>query len=49
MRLCYEESLRTGYIVETISAVVDVNGMSLWNVSMDMYALIKSLADVDQV
>jgi len=48
VRLAYEESLRTGYIVETISAVVDLQDLSMWNVNVDMYTLIKSLADVDQ-
>jgi hypothetical protein len=48
VRLAYEQSLRTGHIVETISAVVDLQDLSLWNINGDMYTLIKSLADVDQ-
>lgn len=49
MRLCYEQSLQTGYIVETISAVVDVGGMQMWQLSFDLLALIQNLAEVDQV
>ena len=49
VRLAYEESLRIGHVVETISAVVDLNGITLWNVNVDMFRLIQSLADVDQV
>lgn len=48
VRLAYEESLRTGYISETISAVVDLQDLSLWNINGDMYTLIQSLAEVDQ-
>lgn len=49
MRLCYEESCRSGYIVETISAIVNVDGLRVWNLSFDFLSMFKSLADIDQV
>lgn len=48
MRLCYEQSLETGYIVETVSAVVDVGGLQLSQLSRDLLAVIKIVAEIDQ-
>lgn len=49
MRLCFEQSKKTGHIVETLTAVVDVKGMQLYQVTRDFLAIVKAIADIDQV
>jgi hypothetical protein len=48
MRLCYEQSKHTGHIVETLTAVIDVKGMQLYQVTRDFLAIVKAIADIDQ-
>eukprot|EP00602_Paraphysomonas_sp_CaronLab_P010113 CAMPEP_0185029586 /NCGR_PEP_ID=MMETSP1103-20130426/15977_1 /TAXON_ID=36769 /ORGANISM="Paraphysomonas bandaiensis, Strain Caron Lab Isolate" /LENGTH=1340 /DNA_ID=CAMNT_0027564389 /DNA_START=389 /DNA_END=4408 /DNA_ORIENTATION=+ len=48
MKLCYESSKKTGYIVETVTAVIDVKGMQLYQVTRDFLGIIKAIADIDQ-
>jgi hypothetical protein len=48
MRLCNEQSRKTGHLVETVTAVVDVKGMQLYQVTRDFLAIIKSIAEIDQ-
>ena len=48
MRLCHEQSRKTGYIVETLTAVIDVKGMQLYQVTRDFLAIMKTIADIDQ-
>ena len=47
-RLCYEQSLKLGYIVDTISAVVDCHGIGITQVTRDFLAIIKTIAEIDQ-
>jgi hypothetical protein len=49
MRLCYESSLRTGYIVETVTCFIDIGGLNLSQVTRDFLAMIKLIAEIDQV
>jgi hypothetical protein len=49
MRLCFEQSKQTGHIVETLTAVVDVKGMQLYQVTRDFLGIVKAIADIDQV
>lgn len=49
MRLCFEQSHRLGYIVETITGVIDVGGMRLGQVTRDFLAIVKAIAYIDQV
>lgn len=49
MRLCYEQSKKTGHIVETLTAVIDVKGMQLYQVTRDFLGIVKAIADIDQV
>lgn len=49
MRLCYEQSKKSGHIVETITAVIDVKGMQLYQVTRDFLGIVKAIADIDQV
>jgi hypothetical protein len=48
MEMCYRQSLKTGYIVETITAVLDVKGMTLSQVTSDFLNLVKGIAKIDQ-
>ena len=48
MDMCYRQSLKTGHIVETITAVIDVKGMSLSQVTSDFLAIVKGIAKIDQ-
>lgn len=47
-RLCYEQSLKIGHIVETVSALVDIQGLSMTQLSKDFLAIVKSIAEIDQ-
>mmetsp|Transcript_14441 Transcript_14441/g.23917 ORF Transcript_14441/g.23917 Transcript_14441/m.23917 type:complete len:1061 (+) Transcript_14441:165-3347(+) len=47
-RLCYEQSLATGYIVETVSAVVDIDGLAMNQLTRDFLTLLKNIATIDQ-
>ena len=47
-RLCYEQSLKRGYIVETVSAVIDIQGLAMTQLSRDFLAIVKSIAEIDQ-
>jgi len=47
MRLCKEQSLKTGYIVETTTTVLDLKDMRLAQVNKDFLAFVKSIAAVD--
>lgn len=49
VRLCYEQSKRTGYIVDTMTGVIDVKGMQLYQITREFLAIVKAIADVDQV
>lgn len=48
MRLCHEQSVKTGHLVETLTAVIDVKGMQLYQVTSNFLAIMKSIADIDQ-
>ena len=47
MRLCREQSLKTGYIVETTTTVLDLKDMRLSQVNKDFLAFVKAIAAVD--
>jgi hypothetical protein len=47
-RLCYEQSLKTGYIVDTVSAVIDIHSLGIMQVTRDFLAIVKSIAEIDQ-
>jgi hypothetical protein len=49
LRLCLMQSLKSGYIVETMSAVIDVAGMQLRQVDSNFLSIVKAIAAVDQV
>lgn len=48
MRLCMLQSLKSGYLVETVTAVIDVAGMSLRQVDSNFMAIVKAIANIDQ-
>lgn len=48
LRLCMKQTMKTGKLVETVTGVVDVKDMSLFQITRDFLALTKLLADVDQ-
>ncbi|CAM9761691.1 unnamed protein product, partial [Ectocarpus fasciculatus] len=48
MRLCMLQSLKSGYLVETITAVIDVAGMHMRQVDANFMAIVKSIANIDQ-
>lgn len=48
MRLCMLQSLRSGYLVETLTAVIDVAGMQLRQVDSSFMAIVKAIANIDQ-
>jgi hypothetical protein len=48
-RLCLLQSLRSGYIVETIVGVVDVGGMHIRQVDSFFMSMVKDIALIDQV
>jgi hypothetical protein len=48
-RICYRQSQRTGYIVETSFAILDLEGMQLRQVTKDFLAIVKAFANIDQV
>ena len=47
-RLCYEQSLKTRTIIETITVVLDVKGMTLSSLSSDFRAMMSALVKMDQ-
>lgn len=47
MRLCKEQSLKTGYIVETTTTILDLKDMRLAQVNKDFLAFVKAIAAVD--
>jgi hypothetical protein len=47
-RLCVEESHRRGVLVETCSAILDVQDMKLGQVTRDFLELVKGIAAIDQ-
>lgn len=49
LRLCHRETMRRNQLIETISGIVDVKGMSLFQITRDFLALTKLIADVDQL
>ena len=49
MRLCKEQSLLTGYIVETTTTIMDLKNMRLGQVTADFLAFMRAIADVDKV
>jgi 3-methyladenine DNA glycosylase AlkC len=47
-RLCLKQTEKTGKLVETVSGIVDVKDMRLFQITRDFLAMTKLLADVDQ-
>jgi hypothetical protein len=47
-RLCKQQSLRLGYVVETFVGIVDVKDMRVFQITRDFLALTRAIADVDQ-
>jgi hypothetical protein len=47
-KLCYMQSRKTGRIVETSFAVMDLEGMQLRQVTSDFLAIVKAFANIDQ-
>ena len=48
MEMCKRQSLRVGYIVETLTAVIDVKHMVLSQVTRDFLNIVKGIAKIDQ-
>jgi hypothetical protein len=48
MRLCMLQSLKSGYLVETITAVIDVGGMHMGQVNSSFMAIVKVISEIDQ-
>jgi hypothetical protein len=48
LRMCMKQTVKTGKLVETVTGVVDVKDMSLFQITRDFLAMTKLLADVDQ-
>ena len=49
MRLCYEHSIQTGFIIETITCIIDIGGLNVSQVTRDFLSLIKLVVEIDQV
>lgn len=47
-QMFFDQSLRTGHLVETITGIVDVKDMSMFQITRDFLAMTKLLAEVDQ-
>ena len=47
-RLCYMQSRRTGHIVETSFAIMDLEGMQLRQVTSEFLSIVKAFASIDQ-
>eukprot|EP00428_Durinskia_dybowskii_P077443 CAMPEP_0170354994 /NCGR_PEP_ID=MMETSP0117_2-20130122/409_1 /TAXON_ID=400756 /ORGANISM="Durinskia baltica, Strain CSIRO CS-38" /LENGTH=508 /DNA_ID=CAMNT_0010609009 /DNA_START=73 /DNA_END=1595 /DNA_ORIENTATION=+ len=47
-RVCYEQSLRTHKIIETIAVVLDVKGMTFSSLTSDFRALMSEMIKMDQ-
>jgi len=47
-RLCYEQSLRTKTIIETVTAVLDVKGMTLLSMNGDFRTMMNGIIQMDQ-
>lgn len=47
MRLCMEQSLKTGYIVETTTTILDLKNMRLAQVTQDFLSFMKTIGEVD--
>lgn len=47
-QMFFDQSLRTGHLVETITGIVDVKDMSMFQITRDFLAMVKMLAEVDQ-
>ncbi len=47
-RVCYEQSLRSRTIIETITVVLDVKGMTLSTLSSDFRTMMSALIKIDQ-
>lgn len=48
MRLCKEQALRTGYIIETTTTIMDLRNMRMGQVTKDFLAFMRAIADVDK-
>lgn len=48
MQMCLEQSRRTGYIVETMTGIMDVEGMTIKQVTRDFLTIVKAIANIDQ-
>jgi len=48
MEMCRESTRRTGQIVETFTAVIDIAGMQLRQIGTSFMKIIQAVADVDQ-
>ncbi len=47
MEFCRLQTKKTGHIIETVTAVIDVNHMSLSHVNSDFYSTLKGIANID--
>lgn len=47
-RMCYEQSLRTRTIIETVVVVLDVKGMGMSSISSDFRAMMNTIVKMDQ-
>lgn len=47
-RVCYEQSLRTRTIIETITVVLDVRGMTMSSISTDFRNMMSAMIKMDQ-
>eukprot|EP01032_Pedospumella_encystans_P032975 gene32975-37246_t len=47
-RLCYEASLRTKTIIETVTVVLDVKGMTLMSLNSDFRSMMSRIVEMDQ-
>ena len=48
LRMCMRKTAETGHLVETISGIVDVKDMRMFQITRDFLNLTKQIADVDQ-
>ena len=47
-KLCYQQTLATGKLIETSTGVIDVKDMTFFQVTRDFLAIVQMLAEVDQ-
>lgn len=48
LRICYEQTFRLGYIVDTLFIVIDLQNMSLRQIQRDFVPIMKGVIQIDQ-